>query len=148
MALLRHRGRVTYRALQLQFHLDDDQLEALKDEILYAYPQVVDDNGRGLVWTGEAHSTPTSVSLPSVDQERTPLTYTPPHLTERILAARHSLAGERKQVTILFADIKGSTEIIKDLDPEAAQQLLDPAIHRMMDAVHRYEGTVNQVLGF
>src|SRR4030095_6996040 len=65
----------------------------------------------------------------------------------KILASRASLEGERKQVTVLFADIKDSTELIKDLDPEAAQQLLDPAIHRMMDAVHRFEGTVNQVLG-
>jgi tetratricopeptide (TPR) repeat protein len=55
--------------------------------------------------------------------------------------------GERKQVTVLFADIKDSTELIRGLDPEAAQQLLDPAIHRMMAAVHRFEGTVNQVLG-
>jgi predicted ATPase/class 3 adenylate cyclase len=58
-----------------------------------------------------------------------------------------ALEGERKQVTVLFADIKDSTELIKDLDPEAAQQLLDPALHIMMDAVHRFEGTVNQVLG-
>jgi class 3 adenylate cyclase len=50
-------------------------------------------------------------------------------------------------VTVLFADLKDSTELIRDLDPEAAQQLLDPAIHRMMAAVHRFEGTVNQVLG-
>ncbi len=57
------------------------------------------------------------------------------------------LEGERKQVTVLFADIKGSMELIRDLDPEAAQQLLDPALHAMMDAIHRYEGTVNQVLG-
>jgi class 3 adenylate cyclase len=64
-----------------------------------------------------------------------------------ILASRASLEGERKQVTVLFADIKDSTELIRDLDPEAAQQLLDPVIHRMMDAVHRFEGTVNQVLG-
>jgi class 3 adenylate cyclase len=59
----------------------------------------------------------------------------------------YQLEGERKQVTVLFADIKNSTELIRDLDPEAAQQLLDPAIQRMMDAVHCYEGTVNQVLG-
>src|SRR5262249_32295742 len=58
-----------------------------------------------------------------------------------------SFAGERKQVTVLFADLKDSTELIRGLDPEAAQQLLDPAIHCMMDAVHRFEGTVNQVLG-
>ena len=76
-----------------------------------------------------------------------PLSYTPPHLTEKILDARQNLEGERKQVTVLFADIKDSTELIRDLDPEAAQQLLDPALHHMMDAVHRYEGTVNQVLG-
>lgn len=50
-------------------------------------------------------------------------------------------------MTVLFADIKDSTELIKDLDPEIAQQLLDPTIQRMMDAVHRYEGTVNQALG-
>src|SRR5205823_9167308 len=58
-----------------------------------------------------------------------------------------ALAGERKQVTVLFADISYSLALIRNLDPEAAQQLLDPAVHRMMDAVHRYGGTVNQVLG-
>ena len=59
-------------------------------------------------------------------------------------------AGPRRgaqQVTVLFADLKDSTELIRGLDPEAAQQLLDPALHCMMDAVHRFEGTVNQVLG-
>jgi class 3 adenylate cyclase/tetratricopeptide (TPR) repeat protein len=71
----------------------------------------------------------------------------PPHLIEKIRASRGRLEGERKQVTVLFADLKDSTELIKDLDPEAAQQLLDPAIHHMMVAVHRFEGTVNQVLG-
>jgi class 3 adenylate cyclase/tetratricopeptide (TPR) repeat protein len=71
----------------------------------------------------------------------------PPHLMEKIRANRNRLEGERKQVTVLFADLKDSTELIKDLDPEAAQQLLDPAINRMMAAVHRFEGTVNQVLG-
>jgi len=66
---------------------------------------------------------------------------------EKILTARPALAGERKLVTVLFADLKDSTELIRGLDPEAAQQLLDPALHGMMDAVHRFEGTVNQVLG-
>jgi hypothetical protein len=79
--------------------------------------------------------------------ERAPRTYTPPHLAEKILGARPALEGERKQVTVLFAGLKDSTELIRGLDPEAAQQLLDPAIHRMMDAVHCFEGTVNQVLG-
>jgi class 3 adenylate cyclase/tetratricopeptide (TPR) repeat protein len=147
MAMLQRRGRVTYRALKLQFNLDDDRLEALKDEILYAHPHVVNDDGRGLVWTGAVRPTPTPGSPPGADQERAPRSYIPPHLTEKILDARQSLEGERKQVTVLFADIKDSTELIRDLDPEAAQQLLDPVLRRMMDAVHRYEGTVNQVLG-
>ena len=57
------------------------------------------------------------------------------------------MEGERKQVTVLFADLKGSTELIRDLDPEAGQTLLDTALQRMMDAVHRFEGTVNDVAG-
>jgi class 3 adenylate cyclase/predicted ATPase len=83
---------------------------------------------------------------PPIDYTQ-PQSYTPDFLADKILTSRSSLEGERKQVTVLLADIKDSTEMIKDLDPEAAQQLLDPAIHIMMDAVHRYEGTVNQVLG-
>src|SRR4029450_520898 len=84
---------------------------------------------------------------PTASPQQTPLAYTPPYLTEKILTSRSALEGERKQVTVLFADLKGSTELIHDLDPEAAQRLLDPALQRMMDAVHRFEGTVNQVLG-
>src|SRR5437660_9146381 len=76
-----------------------------------------------------------------------PDTYVPRHLAEKILAARQSLEGERKQVTVLFADIRGSTRLLEGLDPEEAQKLIDPVLHVMMDAVHRYEGTVNQVLG-
>jgi class 3 adenylate cyclase/tetratricopeptide (TPR) repeat protein len=63
------------------------------------------------------------------------------------LASRQSLEGERKQVTVLFADIRGSTRLLEGLDPEEAQKLIDPVLRVMMDAVHRYEGTVNQVLG-
>ncbi|HET7853153.1 MAG TPA: adenylate/guanylate cyclase domain-containing protein [Candidatus Methylomirabilis sp.] len=76
-----------------------------------------------------------------------PHAYTPKHLAERILNSRGTLEGERKQVTVLFADVKGSTELLADLDPEDARKLLDPVLERMMGAVHRYEGTVNRVLG-
>jgi class 3 adenylate cyclase len=147
MVMLQRRGRVTYRALKLQFSLDDDHLEALKDELLYAHPQVVDDDGRGLVYTGEPRQTPTPESPPAPNQERAPLSYTPAHLTEKILEARLSLEGERKQVTVLFADLRGSMELLADRDPEEARAILDPVLERMMEAVHRYEGTVNQVMG-
>jgi len=76
-----------------------------------------------------------------------PQRYTPPYLAEKILSSRHALEGERKQVTVLFADMKGSLELLADRDPEEARKLLDPVLERMMEAVHRYEGTVNQVMG-
>jgi len=76
-----------------------------------------------------------------------PQAYTPKHLAERILTSRSALEGERKQVTVLFADLKGSMELLAADDPEEARQILDPVLELMMEAVHRYEGTVNQVLG-
>jgi class 3 adenylate cyclase/tetratricopeptide (TPR) repeat protein len=76
-----------------------------------------------------------------------PESYTPRHLAEKILTSRSALEGERKLVTVLFADLKGSMELLADRDPEEARKLLDPVLERMMEAVHRYEGTVNQVMG-
>ena len=73
--------------------------------------------------------------------------YTPKHLAEKILISKNALEGERKQVTVLFADMKGSMELLADRDPEEARKLLDPILEHMMEAVHRYEGTVNQVMG-
>jgi class 3 adenylate cyclase/tetratricopeptide (TPR) repeat protein len=76
-----------------------------------------------------------------------PQTYTPAHLAEKILTSKTALEGERKQVTVLFADLKGSMELLADRDPEEARHLLDPVLERMIAAVHHYEGTVNQVMG-
>ncbi len=76
-----------------------------------------------------------------------PETYTPKHLAEKILTSKAALEGERKQVTVLFADLKGSMELLADRDPEETRKLLDPVLTLMMDAVHHYEGTVNQVMG-
>jgi class 3 adenylate cyclase len=146
LALLQRRGRVTYRMLKRQFNLDDDALEDLKAEIIKGQRLAVDEGGDVLVWAGDAPSTLPPVA-PTPVQGRTPRAYTPAHLTEKILATRAALEGERKQVTVLFADLKGSMELLADRDPEEARQLLDPVLERMMAAVHRYEGTVNQVMG-
>jgi class 3 adenylate cyclase/tetratricopeptide (TPR) repeat protein len=88
-------------------------------------------------------------SSPAVAQPKfgSPESYTPKHLAEKILTSRSALEGERKQVTVLFADLKGSMELLADRDPEEARKFLDPVLERMMEAVHRYEGTVNQVMG-
>jgi class 3 adenylate cyclase len=77
----------------------------------------------------------------------TPESYTPKHLAEKILMSKAALEGERKHVTVLFADLKGSMELLADRDPEEARKILDPVLELMMEAVHRYEGTVNQVMG-
>jgi class 3 adenylate cyclase len=86
-------------------------------------------------------------TAPSAAPHRAPLRYTPGYLAEKILTTKTALEGERKQVTVLFADLKASMELLADRDPEEARQLLDPVLERMMAAVHRYEGTVNQVMG-
>ena len=96
--------------------------------------------------TASPSPTPTAATAPS-SSFASPDAYTPKHLAERILTSRSAVEGERKQVTVLFADLKGSMELLADRDPEEARRILDPVLDRMMDAVHRYEGTVNQVMG-
>src|SRR5438132_4709344 len=135
LELLRRDGRVSYRALKRRFDLDEEYLEDLKAEIIQAKKLAVDEDGAVLVWTGGT----TTTSAPANAQEHAPLVYTPTYLAEKILASRAALEGERKQVTVLFADIKGSTELIRDLDPEQARAILDPSLRAMMEAVHRYE---------
>jgi class 3 adenylate cyclase/tetratricopeptide (TPR) repeat protein len=147
IAMLQRRGRLTYGTLKRQFQLDDAVLDDLKDALLYAHAEVRDDAGRGLMWTGETGTTAPTAAAPTELPARTPLAYTPAYLAEKILTSRSALEGERKQVTVLFADLKGSMELLADRDPEDARQLLDPVLERMMAAVHRYEGTVNQVMG-
>jgi class 3 adenylate cyclase/tetratricopeptide (TPR) repeat protein len=147
IAMLQRRGRLTYGTLKRQFQLDDAALEDLTNELIKGQRLARDEDGEVLVWTGAAVSPPAPAPTPPPATAPVPLVYTPPYLVEKILTTRSALEGERKQVTVLFADLKGSTELIRDLDPEAAQTLLDPALQRMMDAVHRFEGTVNQVLG-
>jgi class 3 adenylate cyclase/tetratricopeptide (TPR) repeat protein len=89
----------------------------------------------------------TATAGPVEPRFSSPQTYTPKHLAEKILTSKSALEGERKQVTVLFADLKGSMELLADRDPEEARKILDPVLERMMEAVHRYEGTVNQVMG-
>jgi hypothetical protein len=149
--MLRRRGQVSYRMLKRQFDLDDTYLDDLKYELIEIQRMAVDQDDKMLVYVGEtASASPlTSVSAPAqaTVHKSPPISYTPPYLTEKTLTSRSALEGERKQMTVLFADIKDSTELITDLDAEDAQQLLDPAIHIMIAAVHRFEGMVNQVLG-
>ena len=124
IAMLQRRGRLTYGTLRLQFGLNDEQLAVLKEELIDAQRLAVDERGNVLVWTGNTVTAPTVSSQPGEAPVQAPaaIAYTPPYLAEKILTSRSALEGERKQVTVLFADLKGSTELIRDLVPEAAQQ--------------------------
>ena len=109
-------------------------------------------NPPGFKYCGDCGASLVPASRPSgpaslTAQPQPPSRYTPAYLAEKILTSKTALEGERKQVTVLFADLKSSMELLADRDPEEARQLLDPVLERMMDAVHHYEGTVNQVMG-
>jgi class 3 adenylate cyclase len=155
-ALLQQRGRLAYQALKYQFKLDDDGVNALKAELIDVQEVAVDKDGKMLMWTGKGSLESSVQSLESktvnfLDArpqtlDPRPISYTPPHLAERIRAVSLS-EGERKTITALFADLKGSTALIEGLDPEEARAIIDPALQIMMDAVHRYEGYVAQALG-
>jgi class 3 adenylate cyclase len=87
--------------------------------------------------TAVASSGPETLGLPlTIDQARAPVSYTPPYLAEKILTSMSGLEGERKRVTVLFADLKGSMELLADRDPEDARQFLDPVLERVMADVY------------
>ena len=83
---------------------------------------------------------------PAVDYSE-PQSYTPKHLTEKILSTRSSIEGERKLVTVLFADVANYTSMSEKLDPEEVHQIMDVCFKILMDEIHRYEGTINQFTG-
>src|SRR5215831_18917069 len=114
IAMLQRRGRVTYRALKRQFHLDDAFLEDLTVELIKGQRLARDEDGEVLVWTGDAARSPAPTPIPPPATAPAPLAYTPPYLAEKILTTRSAMEGERKQVTVLFADLKGNTELIRD----------------------------------
>ncbi len=146
---LQREGRVSYRALKLEFALSEEHLDALKEELIDIQELGVDKDGKMLVWTGDCETLPSS--QPPTTQS--PATYAPPHLAERVRAeqaameSRGAADGEPKTITALFADLKGSIALIEGLDPEDARAIIDPALQIMTDAVHRYDGYVAQALG-
>jgi class 3 adenylate cyclase len=141
IALLRQRGRVTYRTLQIQFTLDDTQLAALKDELLYSQPHVVDDAGRGLVWTGDTGVTPALAPSPPPS----PLA-DPQHA--QTAQGRQASAGlatpeaERRQLTVLFCDLVDSTVLAGRLDPEELREVVRAYQDTCAKVIARFEGHI------
>jgi len=146
IALLRQRGRMTYRTLQLQFTLDDEQLAALKDELLYSQPYVVDDGGRGLVWTGDTGATlALSPSPPSSAPSILPHTQTVPGA--RLSTDHAAPEAERRQLTVLFCDLVDSTALSRRLDPEDLREVVRAYQAACAEVSQRFEGHIAQYLG-
>jgi len=143
MALLQGEGRVAYRVLKLQFQLDDDLLEALKDDLIYAKKLAVDEDGRVLVWTGgtaSALTTASSVPLPatpgvsSAQGEAAPVVPSTPD-------------AERRQLTVMFCDLVDSTKLASQLDPEDWRDVVRAYQRVCTDVMQRYDGHIAQLLG-
>ncbi len=139
----RHR-RVSLRALRREFDLDPETLAELSDELVQVQHVAVLE-GDVLVWAGQTPPAAPPVDIPS--PQRDPRAYTPKHLADKILQSKSALEGERKQVTVLFADVKGSMELAEQLDAEEWHKILDRFFAILTDGVHRFEGTVNQYTG-
>src|SRR5215471_9547027 len=114
MELLQREGRVAYRALKLQFQLDDDTVAALQDDLIYAKKLAVDEEDRVLVWTGGMASAPTTAS--PIPSPATP--DVSPAQSEAAAVAPHTPEAERRQLTVLFCDLVDSTTLSSQLDPE------------------------------
>jgi class 3 adenylate cyclase/predicted ATPase len=147
LALLRQRGRVSYRALKVQFHLDDEQLDALKEELRYTHPGDVEDEGRGLVWTGgvsAAPAPPPKVGQPAQGTERPE---EPPSQRGAPPAAPRAPDAERRQLTVLFCDLADSTALASRLDPEDWREVVRAYQDTCAKVIQRFEGHIAQYLG-
>ena len=140
-ALLRSKGRMTYRTLKRQFALDDEALADLKDELIEAERVAVDENGKVLVWT-RSDTREETASQPPLS--RPPDTSSPapaPH------PEREAPAGERRQLTVMFCDLVGSTALSEQLDPEDLHTIVRAYQDACRLVIERYDGHIVQYLG-
>jgi class 3 adenylate cyclase len=147
--MLRRRGRVTYRALKLQFQLDDDTLDVLKDELIYGQQLAVDDEGRVLVWGG-LPATPPAADAPSFATQEAPPDQARPVdnvPTPAAIHAPHVPDAERRQLTVLFCDLVDSTALARQLDPEEWREVVRAYHATCAEVIARFEGYIAQYLG-
>src|SRR5215475_2629030 len=144
LALLQRHRRVSYRALKVQFELDDDRLDLLKEELLYAQYPIADDSGRGLVWTGELggvqEAAPRQSTPQPAAQQNQPIQAEPP--TEH-----RSPDAERRQLTVMFCDLVDSTKLSSQLDPEDYREMVRAYQRVCSEVITRFDGPIAQLLG-
>src|SRR5262249_4433241 len=146
IALLRQRGRLTYRTLQLQFQLDDTHLEVLKDELIEGQRLATDEAGRVLVWTGGAETPPPALP-PSAPQAPQPATQEAALLHATSLPAAPSHAAERRQRTVLFCDLVASTRLARRFDPEDWREMVRAYQEACATVIQCFDGHIAQYLG-
>jgi hypothetical protein len=143
--LLQRDKRVPYRVLKRRFDLDDDYIEDLKIDLIEAKQLAVDENDRILVWISEAATTPkpapTQPSQPNITQETQPAQVESPSVESRTQEA------ERRQLTVMFCDLVGSTSLSGELDPEDLREVVRSYQAACAEVIQRYEGHVAQLLG-
>ena len=143
-AMLQRRGRVSYRTLTLQFHLDAESLEALKEELIEVHHLAVDQDGRMLVWTGEASTTPVLPS-PQPSQQASQQEDQPPQMVSP--APPRSADAERRQLTVMFCDLVDSTKLSAQLDPEEYREVVRAYQGACSEVIQRFDGHIAQLLG-
>jgi hypothetical protein len=147
IALLQREKRVTYRALKRQFNLDDDYLEDVKAELIHAKKSAVDEDGVVLVWTGEAETEPNSSpsSIRLVQPSATPIEHALPVAAPAVEASPRE--AERRQLTVMFCDLVGSTDLSTRLDPEDLREVVRAYQDVAAAVIQRYEGYIAQLFG-
>jgi class 3 adenylate cyclase/predicted ATPase len=147
--MLRRRGRVTYRALKLQFHLNDETLDVLKDELIHGQQLAIDEDGRVLVWVGPSVTPPTASASPFAAQDdhsdRAPSEDDGPATAAG--PAPHLRDAERRQLTVLFCDLVDSTVLASQLDPEEWREVVRAYQRTCAEVVQRFDGYIAQLLG-
>jgi class 3 adenylate cyclase len=98
------------------------------------------------MWPASNATPPPSPASAKLDKAA-PISYTPKHLADKILNTRSALEGERKLVTVMFADVTGFTSLSEKLEPEEVHQIMEGCLRILMDEIHQYEGTINQFTG-
>src|SRR5262249_47825042 len=147
LELLQREKRVSYRALKRRFDLDDDYLEDVKDELIYAKKLAVDEDNRVLVWTGDTGATPgtSPIAPPPPQVEVTP--HIRPSQADPPPTAPLLPEAERRQLTVMFCDLVDSTTLSSQLDPEAYRDVVRAYQATCTRIIQRYDGHVAQLLG-
>ena len=145
--MVRRRGQVSYRMIKRQFDLDDDVLEDLKEELLYAQPQVMDDEGKGLIWTGDTNAAPVTTSQSHPPEPQPVVEQAQPAQATSSPVAPHTPEAERRQLTVMFCDLVDSTVLAEQLDPEDLREVVRAYQEVCAKVIARFEGHIAQHLG-